>query len=38
VSRRRAQAGDDIAEAKNRIQRAGATDGDAVNYIRQLLE
>jgi len=35
---RRAQAGDDIAEAKNRIQRAGATDGDAVNYIRQLLE
>ena len=38
VTGRRAQSGDDLAEARQRVNRTGATDGDAVNYIRQLLE
>jgi len=38
VTGRRAQAGDGLAEAKNRINRTGATDSDAVDYVRRLLE
>jgi|GEM_PF-2267804 len=37
-TRRRAQAGDDVAEARQRVSRSGATTDDAVGLVRRLLD
>ena len=36
-TRRRAQAGDDVTEARQRVSRTGATTEDAVGLVRRLL-